>query len=290
MTPRTRIASFPPALLFVLSLPAAPQTPQPPTGAESPHELSETELSRKLANPVTNIWSIANQFNNFQLANGTWNYNWNFQPLLPVSLTEEWNLVTRPVVTIYNSTPVETASGEFRNTTTFGDMIFMQHLSPARSGPWLLGIGPTWVFPTAGSVYTGQGKWMVGPSIVLGYLSKKFILGVFPQQWWSFSGDPNRPSTNQLNLQPIAALFFENGWSVSYSGNILANWKAAAGDRWTVPLGVGVTKVLKFGRLPVKIGVAGQYMVVRPEWTGQKWDIQISVTPVIPRLVKGTLF
>jgi hypothetical protein len=28
-----------------------------------------------------------------------------------------------------------------------------------------------------------------------------------------------------MNLQPFAALFFEEGWSVGYSGNILANWK-----------------------------------------------------------------
>jgi hypothetical protein len=202
---------------------AVAQTPLQPAGDQAPTS-SATELSKKLANPVSNIWSIANQFNNFQLSNGAWNHNCNFQPLLPLSLTEDWNLVTRPVVTIYNSVPIETAPEEFRNTTAFGDTIFMQHLSPAHSAPWLLGVGPTWVFPTAGSVYTGQGKWMVGPSFVLGYMSKTFILGVFPQQWWSFSGDPNRPSTNQLNLQPIAALFFAHGWSVGYSGNILASW------------------------------------------------------------------
>ncbi len=290
MIPRTRIVSIATAVLFVSSLPAMAQTSPEPAGAEAPHELSETELSRQLANPVTNIWSIANQFNNYKLSNGSWNDNWNFQPLLPISLTEDWNLITRPVVTIYNSVPIETTPGEFRNTTAFGDMIFMQQLSPAHSGPWLFGIGPTWVFPSAGSVHTGQGKWMVGPSFVLGYVSKKFILGVFPQQWWSFSGDPDRPSTNQMNLQPIAALFFPHGWSVGYSGNILADWKATPGNVWTVPLGIGVNKVFKFGRLPVKLGVAGQYMVVRPGPAGQKWDIQIQVTPVIPKLVKGTLF
>ena len=291
MTSRTRIVPGVLALLLFSSVPTTAQTPSPAAGGEKDDpELSETELSKKLANPVSNIWSITNQINNFQLANGQWNYNWNFQPLLPVSLTKDWNLLTRPVVTIYNSVPIETAPGEFRNTTTFGDTILMQHLSPAHSGAWLLGIGPTWVFSTAGSVHTGQGKWQVGPSFVLGYMSKKFLLGVFPQQWWSFSGDPLRPATSSLNLQPIAALFFEQGWSVGYSGNILANWKATPGNVWTVPLGVGVNKVFKFGRLPVKIGVAGQYMVVRPEPAGQKWDIQVVVTPVLPKLIKGTLF
>ncbi len=131
---------------------------------------------------------------------------------------------------------------------------------------------------------------MVGPSFVVGYMTKKYIVGVFPQQWWSFGGDPERPSTSQLNLQPIAALFFEHGWSVGYSGNILANWKETPGNVWTVPLGIAINKVVKLGRLPVKFGVAGQYMVVRPEPAGQEWNIQIQLAPVLPRLVKGTLF
>jgi hypothetical protein len=290
MPARLRTVSVLFALLVSVAFPAAAQTtPQEAGEDEDGAGASATELSRKLANPVSSTWSIANQFNNFKLENGSWNYNWNFQPMLPVSLTEDWNLLTRPVVTVYNSVPVETAPGEFRNTTAFGDTILMEHLSPARSGHWLLGIGPTFVFPTAASADTGQGKWQAGPSCVFGYLSKKYIVGVFPQQWWSFAGDPSRPSTNLLNLQPIGSLFFRDGWSVGYSGNVLANWNATPGNVWTVPVGIGVNKVVRFGRLPVKIGGSVQYMVVRPEPAGQKWDIQIVITPVIPKLVKGTL-
>jgi hypothetical protein len=52
-------------------------------------EESASELNRKLTNPVSSIWSISNQFNNFELNNGHWNNNWNFQPVLPVSLTKD---------------------------------------------------------------------------------------------------------------------------------------------------------------------------------------------------------
>src|SRR5215471_17194239 len=45
-------------------------------------EESASELNRKLTNPVSSIWSIANQFNNFELNNGHWSNNWNFQPVL----------------------------------------------------------------------------------------------------------------------------------------------------------------------------------------------------------------
>jgi hypothetical protein len=204
-------------------------------------------LNRKLTNPVSSLWSITNQFNNFKLSNGHWNNNWNFQPVLPVSLTRDVNLITRPVMPFYNIVPHETAPGQFERTAELGDLTLLELLSPAHSGHWILGAGPTFIFPTATSKFTGQGKVQAGPAVVAGYLTKEFFLGVFPQQWFSIGGAPARPDTSQLNLQPIAALFSGDGWNIGYSGNILANWKASSGDVWTVPVGVGVGKVVKFG-------------------------------------------
>lgn len=251
---------------------------------------SATELNQKLTNPVSDLWALSNQFNNFKLANGHWNNNWQFQPVLPLSLTKDWNLITRLVMPFYNIVPHETAPGQFERTAGLGDLILLELLSPAHSGHWLLGAGPTFIFPTATSKFTGQGKVQAGPGVVVGYLTKDFILGVFPQQWFSIGGDPDRPDVSQLNLQPLAALFFADGWNVGYSGNILANWKASSGDIWTVPVGLGVGKVVKLGRLPVKLQLALQYMPVRPQNSGQEWNVQIQVTPVIPKLIKGILF
>jgi hypothetical protein len=264
--------------------PAGATTTEP----DGPEE-SESELNRKLTNPVSTLWSITNQFNNFKLENGRWNNNWNFQPVLPVSLTRDVNLITRPVMPFYNIVPHETAPGQFERTAGLGDMVLLELLSPAHSGHWLLGAGPTFIFPTATSTFTGQGKVQAGPSVVVGYLTKEFILGVFPQQWFSIGGDSDRPDTSQLNLQPFANLFFGEGWSMGYSGNILANWKASSGNVWTVPVGVGVGKVVKLGRLPVKFQLALQYMPVHPR-DGQEWDVQVLIAPVIPKLIKGTLF
>src|SRR4029077_11412214 len=127
---------------------------------ESPGgEPSASELNRELSNPVSSIWSIANQFNNFELNNGHWNNNWNFQPVLPLSLTKDWNLITRPVMPFYNIVPHETSPGEFARDAGLGDLALVELLSPAHSGNWILGAGPTAIFPTATSVFTGQGKW-----------------------------------------------------------------------------------------------------------------------------------
>jgi hypothetical protein len=253
-------------------------------------EPSASELNQKLTNPVSDLWSIANQFNNFELNNGHWNNNWNFQPVLPIGLTKDWNLITRPVMPFYNIVPHETAPDQFERAAGLGDLTLLELLSPAHSGNWVLGAGPTFIFPTATSHFTGQGKWQMGPSVVVGYLTKQFFLGVFPQQWWSIGGEHGRPDTNQMNLQPIATLFFGDGWNIGYSGNILADWNAPSPDVWTVPIGLSIGKVTKLGRLPVKLELSVQYMPVHPRISGQEWNVQVSITPVIPKLIKGVLF
>ncbi len=93
-----------------------------------------------------------------------------------------------------------------------------------------------------------------------------------------------------MNLQPIASYFLKDGWSIGHSGNILADWKAGSGNVWTVPLGAGVSKVVKFVRLPVKLALAVQYMPIHPHEFGQKWNVQVGIVPVIPKLIKGSLF
>ena len=283
-------------LMIVLAIPVWAQGEKEAVQVE-PHKQSLTELNKKLTNPVSEIWSIAFQQNNYYMDKpARWNSNLNFQPVLPIALTRKWNLITRPVVTLFNSTPyprVTTTGVDIERTIAFGDTILMFNVSPAPSiaGNWLLGIGPTFILPTAASDYTGQGKYQVGPSAIVGYLSKEWILGAFVQNWKSFDGDDDRADAHQMNLQPIAAIFFGEGWGIGYSGNVLANWKADdPSDTWTVPLGLAVSKVEKFGKLPVKLSLAIQWMPIHPRAFGQEWNLQIQVVPVIPKLIKGILF
>jgi hypothetical protein len=287
-------------LLTILLLVAGTVRAEDPAVDPATGGPSIAELNKQLANPVSSLWSIAMQQNNYLLDMGPgeserWNSNLNFQPVLPVSINDDWNLITRPVITAFNSVPHPREDRfpiEWTRSETFGDSVLMELFSPSpkQAGNWLLGLGPTFIFPTANSKYTGQGKYQVGPAALVGYLDEKWIAGALVQQWTSFSGaGGSRDSVSQMNFQPIAALFFDHGWSVGYSGNILANFKADGGDVWTVPLGIGAGKIVKFGKLPVKINLAVQYMVVHPDEFGQKWNFQLSVTPVIPKLIRGNL-
>jgi hypothetical protein len=193
------------------------------TEPEGPEE-SASALNRKLTNPVSDLWSITNEFNNFKLENGHWNNNWNFQPVLPLSLTRDVNLITRPVMPFYNIVPHETAPGQFERTAGLGDLTLLELLSPAHSGHWVLGAGPTFIFPTATSKFTGQGKVQIGPAVVAGYLTKRFFLGVFPQQWFSIGGAPARPDTSPAQFpahcEPLLWRRLERGVLGQYPGEL----------------------------------------------------------------------
>ncbi len=277
----------------------APPNPAPVAPATLTEEAGKslTEVNKQLTNPISSFWSVTFQENTYWLNLPTGHddrnqINTTFQPVLPVSLTDNWNLITRPVFSVLNSNPyINPDSGNIHRVTGFGDTVVVSMLSPNENlvGRWLFAAGPTFIFPTASNSRLGQNKWQMGPAGVFGYLGEKFIAGVFPQQWFS-TGGPGSNTTSQLNLQYFASYFLPGGWSVGTSPSILVNWYAnKSGNMLTFPIGASVSKVIKIGPLPIRIAVQPQYMPVHPDAFGQKWNIQVAVAPVIPKLIKGNV-
>jgi len=258
-----------------------------------PDGKSLDEVNKELSNPISSIWALQLQENTYWLNKPDRNVvNLQFQPVLPIALTDNWNLITRPVFQVMNSTPYVNESGHLHRVTGFGDTILatLVSASPKLAGPWLLGAGPSFIFPTASNSRLGQNKWQIGPAGVFGYLGGKWLAGVFPQQWFSVGG-PGPQTTSQMNVQYFFVYLPGHGWGIGTSPNMLVNWYAnKGGNMVTFPVGLSVSKVVKIGPLPVKFQVQGQYMPVHPDVFGQKWNLQFAMTPVIPKLIKGNLF
>jgi len=284
----------------------AAETSEAKGGAkESSDKQSAQELARQLNNPVSNIWSLTFQYNHSLLkgfpAEGTEDQDvLNFQPALPLHMTEKWNLILRPVVPFIFNHPVlspridpntDEIYADFNDESGLGDIALVTLLSPAKlDSRFLWGIGPTFIFPTASKDELGQEKWQAGPSAVGLWMGKEWILGVFPQHWWSFAGNGDRSSTSFTNIQYFIWRMLPGEWQLGMSPNITMNWEADQDNRFTVPVGLGVGKLVKLGRLPVKIQLQGQYSVIHPDDYGQHWNFQLQVTPVIPSLIKDVLF
>jgi len=285
-----------PDTLLAQQPPATGQPAARPAGAPADHESMES-INKQLNNPVSSLWSLNFQ-HNFVFSEGKpstgerWFYNLNFQPVLPIRLTEGWNLITRPVFPVLAGVDVPELSPtgvKWRETGGFGDMVLLTLLSPNSGEGLLWGVGPTFIFPTASSDAIGQGKWQTGPAAVALYLGKQWVVGALAQQWWSFAGDSNRPDTSLTNLQYFIQYILPDNWQVGMAPNMTVNWKADGGNKVNFPIGFGVGKLFRFGKLPVKLTLEIDYSIVKPDTFSQQWLIRFQMIPVLPSLIKDPL-
>lgn len=137
--------------------------------------------------------------------------------------------------------------------------------------------------PTATDDVLGFGKWAVGPNVTLVKMTKDVVLGTLISNIWSVAGDQERGVVNFLLWQVFFNYNLKNGWSLSYSPNITANWEAEDDDIWTLPVGLGLTKMvpLKGGRAMTLIGQY-YYNVVRPE-IGPEQSLRFQINYAIPK-------
>jgi hypothetical protein len=262
---------------------------------QSTPDNSAAEASKQAANPLASVWLMQFQQNNTWIgmpANGgnRVQSNLQFQPLMSIKLTDDWSLVTRPVLTLFNTTPFADQTGKDMRVTAFGDTTLALAVSPGHRlvGNWLLAAGPTFIFPTATDSRIGQDKWQVGPAAAVGYVGKNVVTYVFPQQWFSVGGDG--PRTRQMLLIYAFVYTLPKGWTVGTNPNMFVDWEASSGNKVTFPVGLQVGKLRKLGPLPVKFDVQVQYYAVRPQFNSPKWNLQFQITPILPALIKRKVF
>ena len=183
----------------------------------------------------------------------------------------------------------------FESKSGFGDIIYFSLLGQSLpqekwgGGDFVWALGPTFQFPTASDRQLGTGKYSAGPSGVLSFIGKKFILGGLYQQWFSFADGGNGPG-NDVNFSWLNLFYFlnlEDGWQVGGTPILTADWESdSSDDRFTIPLGLGVYKTRFFGKMPMKLGAEMQYMPIRPDTLGQQFNIRFVIAPIVPSIFK----
>jgi len=264
------------------------------------------ELGKELNNPVSSVWNITTQ-SNMYFYKGKLSpayrgqFSFNFQPVLPIPLTKNWTLIPRPVIPIVSSPFIRgididvpfvdesSVRPRWDRTGGLGDIALVTLLSPNIPG-MIFGFGPTFIFPTAANQNLGQSKFQMGPAVAVGFLSKKWVGGIFVQHWWSVAGSRSTEVTNQSNIQYFLARMLPGAWQISMSPNIIINWRAEPRNRLTFPIGIGVGRTFKVGGLPIQMGLEFQWMPVYPEDFGQRFNIRYTFKPVLPSLIKKPIF
>jgi hypothetical protein len=126
----------------------------------------ETEsLARQVQNPVASLISVPMQSNfNFGVGpDDDLQYILNVQPVIPMGIGEDWNLIARPIFPLIYQPTLAPGIGDVFG---LGDAQLQMYLSPSRPGRFIWGAGPVFQFPTATDDALGQGKWAAGPGFV----------------------------------------------------------------------------------------------------------------------------
>lgn len=287
---RREAVAFVQVTLFVLAVAPSPARAQePPHEGEHPFAAaapgtahSAEELAKKLANPISDLVSIPFQFNwNEGVgANDDLQFLLNVQPVLPMSVSEKWNLIGRFILPVLSQPPLVPGAPASFGT---GDIVFSAFLSPKHS-KLIWGVGPVFGMPTTTNPYLGSGKWSIGPTAVVLKQHREIVFGALVNQLWSFAstGDTERQSVNQMYLQPFLAYVTKTGVSYTLSSETTANWEADSGEQWTVPLIFQVSKVTKLGPFPFSMGIAAGYFLEAPE-IGPKWKLRMNFVLLLPR-------
>ncbi len=250
-------------------------------------ELSAEDLAKIAQNPVGNLISVPFQENayfNVGPLNGTQNVL-NIQPVIPISVSDDWNIITRTILPIISLPGFAPGQG---STSGIGDLQISAFLSPAKPGAWIWGVGAVTQLPTHSTDLLGNNNAGLGPTAVVLHLEhgSPWVYGVLVNNVWSVgsSANPfgNAPKYSNGLVQPFLNYNFESGAYLTSSPIITANWEAKGSQVWTVPMGGGVGKLFKIGRLPVNTQISGYYNVVRPDFANN-WQIRAQVQFMFPK-------
>ena len=263
----------------------ATRTPDDSTGSARAkgRQAGTEDLAKASQNPIASLITLPFQ-NNSSFHDGPFGRTQNvlnIEPVVPMSLSPQWNVISRTII------PVTTQPNPVVDSSTngVGDINESLFLSPVHSGikDFTWGIGPIVTAPSASDPILGTGKTLVGPTMVLVATPGHWVIGILANNQWSVGGAPGRTSVNFFTTQYFVNYNFPggHGWYFTSSPIITADWTAAPGQQWTVPVGGGFGRVFKVGDQPIDASVQGFYNVVRPD-NGPTWSLRVQVSLLFP--------
>jgi hypothetical protein len=240
------------------------------------------ELAKKLSNPVANLISVPVQYNYDEYGganDGASVSRTVFQPVVPLSLNEDWNLITRTLIPLVEQKGFPAAA---LNESGLGDITTSLFFSPKAptAGGWIWGAGPIFLLPTATKDVLGTEKWGLGPTGVVLKQSGPWSAGILAGHVWSVAGNDSRADVSATNLQPFLTYTTKTHTTFALSSESTYDWK---GEQWSVPLIVQVAQLFKVGPQIMQLAVGGKYWAESPDNGPEGWGLRAQLTFLFPK-------
>ena len=257
----------------------------PPVQAEEMPDAkkeSDADLAQQLSNPVADLITIPVQMN-FDYDIGPrddgWKWQTNIQPVIPFSLNDDLNLITRTIIPVIYQEDIFPSTG---SDFGLGDLNLSLFFSPKlpTSGGWIWGVGPVLLFPTATKSLLGSEKWGAGPAMVVLTLRGPWTIGLLANHIWSYAGDSDRQDISSTFLQPFVAFTWPSAWTFSVQTETTYNWET---EKWSVPINIAISKLVRWGRLPVSLQAGVGYWAKSPDYGPEGFRLRFQANFVLPK-------
>ena len=238
------------------------------------------DLAETSQNPVGNIISLPFEYNyDFEVGPEEGDVQvLNLKPVYPVNLGK-YNLINRLIVPL--SRQQERFSGE-GSKSGLGNITYQGFVSPAQPGKVIWGVGPAITAPTRTDNRFGGEKWSAGPAAVVLAKPGNWLVGALLQHFWSFAGDSDDNNVNLTSFQYFINYNFPSGWYLTSTPTNNINWSESSSDRYTIPVGGGVGKLVRFGQQPVDFKLQGFYNAEKPDGAAD-WTVQFQFKLLFPK-------
>jgi hypothetical protein len=249
----------------------------------SPAQESDSDLAKAAANPLAAMMSFPFQ-NNTDVGLGEYNRTRNILNIQPVIPLAGGKIITRTIFPVVWLPDVSAESGTY--SSGLADTLFTAFYVQPAKGNLTWGPGLAVEIPTGGEKRGAQ-KWSLGPSVVALTQPGGWTLGILANNVWSIGGNSDRASVNKGLLQYFIVYTFPSGWYVNSAPTITVNWNAPDGQKWTVPFGVGIGKIVRLGKLPVNLQLGAYVYAVKPD-IAPDWQFRFQAQFIIPMsMLKG---
>ena len=270
-------------LLMTISI-AAPLGVWAQTTEERP---SESDIAAELSNPNTTLGSFS-FFTDYTAYKGDLDgaddaskTTLSLQPSLPYPLTDTANLLVRPLIPVILNQEVPSTDGFESFGVDLGDIGFDIAVFNSWSNGFVFGGGLAGTLPTATEDELGLNQWLLGPEVIAAYKQPWGVVGLLVSHQWDVAGEDDF-DTERTSGQYFYSLQLKDGWQVGAGPTFSYDHEADSGDRWTLPIAIGVSKVTFMGKMPVRLGIQYWHYVKQADPFGPAFQIRLQVTPVIP--------